>query len=227
MNNLPSKLGFYASLICALAFVTFTICFGLIIVTHETSVWTNLEAYLESVQRNNQLPVYIAQFCVLIFAPSYLIILHSIKAAGDPKDSLLSKISISFGIVFATLVCLSYFLQIAAVRFSIDKGITEGLEHWIQFNPTAAILSINMLGFTLFFGLSSLFIAPVIKGKGLNKAVRILFLLNGIFCLLGLFGFLMENIFLVNLTINLGMGGVVTVLTVLLCIYFKRKIKIN
>ena len=89
-------------------------------------------------------------------------------------------------------------------------------------NPGAAILAVNMLGWTLFFGLSSLFAGVVFSGSRLEKVIRYAFLLNGIFCLLGGIGFLFEITALVFLTINLGMGASVLVITIALTFLFRR-----
>jgi len=221
MNRNVSTLGFWASFAGAVLFIVFTICFAGIALTQESALWTDLNTYLVSAQTNSQIFKQIAQFCILAFTPLYLIILQSLKALNSSKK-LFSEISISFGIVFATLVSLNYFLQLTAVRFAIDKNLIDGLEQWIMFNPNSIILSINMLGFSFFFGLSSLFIAPAVDGKGIQKALSVLFSINGILCLSGGIGFVIENLFLVNLTINIGMGGIVTAITILLAIYFKR-----
>ena len=79
-----------------------------------------------------------------------------------------------------------------------------------------------MLGWSLGLGLSSLFVAPVFTGGGLLRVIRVAFTLNGIFCLLGGIGYVLGNIVLVFLAINVGMGGAVLVATVALSLLFKR-----
>ncbi|MBN2017819.1 MAG: hypothetical protein JW794_06825 [Candidatus Cloacimonetes bacterium] len=92
-----------------------------------------------------------------------------------------------------------------------------------MFNPQSISLSIAMLGWTFMFGLSSIFAVFIFEGKGIYRTIRILFLLNGIFCLLGGIGFVLQNSGLVNLTINMGMGGTMTVLTIVLSIFFWKE----
>ena len=80
----------------------------------------------------------------------------------------------------------------------------------------------NMLGWTMFFGLSSLFLAPAFSGNRLASVIRWVFVINGVMCLLGGIGYALEITALVFFTINLGMGGAVILLTIALCVYFKR-----
>lgn len=75
----------------------------------------------------------------------------------------------------------------------------------------------------LFFGLSSLFAAPVFTGGGLGKVIRIAFLLNGLFLLLGAVGYVFQWLILLFLTVNFGMGASVFVVTTALAAWFRRR----
>ena len=77
-----------------------------------------------------------------------------------------------------------------------------------------------MLGFTLFLGLASLFVAPLFGGSRLQKFIRYSFLANGMFCLLGGVGFALGIDWLVFITSNLGMGGAVLAASLALSVYF-------
>jgi hypothetical protein len=125
--------------------------------------------------------------------------------------------------MFALLIGVNYFLQLTFVRFNTDAGTIEGIGNWIMFNPNSVSLSLAILGWTFMFALSSLFVAPVFQGQGRHKTIRILFQLNGIFCLLGGLGYVIQNVPLINLGINLGMGSVVTVLTIILTLHFRQE----
>jgi hypothetical protein len=124
--------------------------------------------------------------------------------------------------LFAVLVGGFYFVQLSAVRLSVLKEQWDGLEQIVQANPYSALSALNMLGWTLFFGLSSLFVAPAFSGGKLARLIRWLFVINGIMCLLGGIGYALEITTLVFFTINFGMGGAVTILTIALCFWFKR-----
>ncbi|XOV94372.1 MAG: hypothetical protein ACFHWX_06635 [Bacteroidota bacterium] len=226
MNGLTEKIGFFASLIAALSFVIFTVCFVAIASTQDVSAWTNLDDYLERTQNNPQLYKHVAQVCSMIFSISYLVIVNCFGEIVSHSKRILQKLSVSFGTIFVSLIGINYFLQITAVQFNLQQGTLENISNWIMFNPNSISLSIAMLGWTFMFGLSSIFIAPIFEGKGIKRTIQILFWLNGIFCLVGGIGFVLQNVILVNLTINMGMGGTMTVLTIILSRFFwKEKIK--
>ncbi len=228
MNALSIKLGFWSAFLCAATFIVFTICFVAIFVVNPLFVWTDLSAYVETVNSTNQFFKHVAQFMMLLFAPLFVVLLASIVDYAGQEKKILARIALYFGIMFAVLISINYFVQLSVVRQNIAKGDLAGLEHLIMVNPGAAILAINMLGWTLFFGLSSLFVSPVFaadkqRGGRLEKVIRYAFLLNGIFCLLGGIGFLFEITALVFLTINLGMGAAVLVMTIALAMFFHSK----
>ena len=225
MNNSAVAVGFWSSLVAAASMVIFTGCFIAIILTQEPVIWTDLESYLEQTSGNNPIFKYIAQASMLVFGMAYVVMLHSIHAMVFTGRKIYSRIGISFGTMFAVLIGINYFLQITFVRFNVDAGWKEGLANWIMFNPDSVILSIGMLGWTVMFALSSLFVSRVFQARGRDRTIRNLFVLNGLFCFLGGIGFILQSDLLINLGINLGMGGVMTVLTIFLTRHFHQEKK--
>jgi hypothetical protein len=124
--------------------------------------------------------------------------------------------------MFAWLTGLHYFVQLTAVRFNLRAGTTKGLAPFVQANPHSILLAVNMLGWTLCFGLSSLFTGLALDGSRLARVIRIAFLANAGVCLLGGIGFALEITLLTFVTINLLMGGAVLVFTIALALFFRR-----
>lgn len=221
-SPLSISLGFWSALLSAATFVVFTIAFVAILATSPIFVWTNLSDYVTSVQENNQFFKHLAQLAMLLFGPLFVLLLNSIHDIALAQHKVLTRAALAFGIVFAALSGVHYFVQLSTVRHNIAAGTLDGLQHLIQANPNAAILAVNMLGFTLFLGLASLFVAPVFAGDRLRAVIRYSFLANGIFCLLGGVGFVLQITWLVFVCINLGMGSAVLVATIALAVYFRR-----
>lgn len=159
---------------------------------------------------------------MLVFGVSYVVLLTSILDFADPDRRILVRIAVCFGLAFAVSIGINYFLQISAVRLGILKGQTQGLEQFIQSNPISGVAAINMLGWTVFFALSSLFVAPVFTGGRLEKVIRSAFLVNGIICLLGGVGYVFDLAILIFFCMYLGMGAAVLVAVIPLCIMFRR-----
>ncbi len=229
MKSISIKLGYWTSLICIATFVIWTICFVAIFKVNPVFQWTNLADYIDYTNNYNQSLKYLAQFTMLLFAPAFLIMLHSINDYASEDKKILSRISVSFATIFAACIGIHYFVQISSVRLSIAKGQIAGLEQFIQGNPTSGIAGINLVGWTLFFGLSCLFIAPIFTGSRLNKVIKYAFISNGIICVLGGIGYVLDNIVLIFLTLNFGMGAATLTATIALLVFFRRlsfKVKI-
>jgi hypothetical protein len=222
MKKISIKLGYWASLVCIATFVVWTVCFMAIFKINPIFEWTNLADYINYTSNYNQSFKYLAQAAMLLFAPAFLIMLHSINDFASEDKKILSRISISFATIFAACIGIHYFIQISSVRLSIAKGQIAGLEQFIQGNPISGIAGINMVGWTLFFSLSSFFIAPIFAGNRLNKVIKYAFISNGIVCMLGGVGYVFDNIALIFLTINLGMGAATLTATIALLIFFRR-----
>ena len=222
MKKISIKLGYWTSLICIATFVVWTICFVAIFKVNPIFKWTTLADYIIYTGTYNQSFKYLAQAAMLVFAPAFLILLHSINDYASDDKKILSRISIGFGTIFAACMGIHYFVQISSVRLSIANGQIAGLEQFIQSNPTSVIAGINMVGWTLFFSLASLFIAPVFAGNRLNKVIRNAFISNGIICILGGIGYVFDNIILILLTLNFGMGAAILTAMIGLLIFFGR-----
>lgn len=216
------KLGYVATLICLLTFVTWIICFVAIFQLNPLFRWTNLADFIAYSSTYNQSFKYLAQFTMLLFAPAFLIIINCLHDYAPAGKKIFTRISIGFATIFTVCIGIHYFVQISSVRLSIAKEQLEGLEQFIQSNPTSGIAGINIVGWTLFFSLSCFFAAPVFTGKGLNRVIKYAFIANGIICLLGGIGYVFDNIALIFLTLNFGMGGAVLVAMTGLFMFFRR-----
>jgi hypothetical protein len=225
MNKLALNIAYWSSVLSAILFVVFIASFVGIALTSPLFVWTNLSDYVAYVNANNQVFKYIAQTAMLLFGPAFVILLACIHELAVADKNALTRIALGFAVVFATLIGIHYFIQISAVRLNLSKGHIEGLEQFLQGKPDSASSAINMLGWTLFFGLSTIFVAPVFTGDRLQRAIRLLLLINGACCLVAGLGYVFDSVALVFLTINLGMGGSVTALSFLLAVYFRRAIR--
>lgn len=222
MNPLSIKIGFWAALLSALTFVVFTICFVAIALVSPLFTWTNLADYAAYTQANPQFYKALAQLMMLLFGPLFVLLLSAVHDYAPAGQKILSRSSLALGTIFAALASSGYFIQLSIVRHSVAAGTVEGLELLIQANPNAAITAVIMLGFTLFLGLASLLAAPIFSHGRLEKVIRLAFLANGLFCLLGGVGYVLGLTLVVFLTTNLGMGGAVLALTIGLSLRFRQ-----
>ena len=161
---------------------------------------------------------------MLLFGPVYVVFIHSFYSVQSGKQREMTRLSLLFALAFAVLSCIHYFVQLSAVRLNIASDQTNGLELYLQANPYSIMTAIDMLGWTLFFGLSSLFIFPVFEGSKLNLMLRYAFFINGISCLLGAVGYIFQIDLLTFVCVNLLLGGAVLTISISSIVWFKRKL---
>lgn len=220
MNKNILNLGFWTAIICLLSFIVWIIAFVGIAVISPLFQWTDLNDYIQFTKSNSQFFQYLAKSFMIIFALSYLILTLVFNEFSKNEKKIFSKIAVLFGIMFSLLATIHYFVQISAVRFAFQLNEFEGIEHFLQAKPTSVLSSVNMLGWTLFLGLSSLFLFFSFKTKEITKGIKTGFLINAISCLLAGFGFLFQIDFITFLFINLGLGAGMLILTISTSRYF-------
>ncbi|MEM8485330.1 MAG: hypothetical protein AAF564_07255 [Bacteroidota bacterium] len=227
MNNTSSFLGFGSAVLGSILLLAFTFCFIALIANNPQmpAAWTTLPDYLAYTQQTDQALKYIAQCCMLLFCPLFVIMAFSLHEITPPAKQYWARLGSAFAIGFCVLTTTMYFVQLTTVRLGAKGIYTSGIEQFIQFYPYAGILSIGMLGMTLFLGLASLCMAPLFRGNRLQVCIRIFLLINGFSCLSGGLAYAFDNVWVINLTMNLGMGGSLLILTSLLAVYFSRQLR--
>ncbi len=206
MNLLSNKIGLWASVFLTISLLTWIICFIGISLTSPIFIWTNLSDYLMFEKSNSQFLQTIAKSCMLLFGPIYVLYISSFYNYTQDKKILVS-LSSMFGLAFALLSSTNYFVQLSSVRINITQGNIAGIEHFLQANPYSIISSINMLGWTLFLGLSSFLISAIFNNDLKSNLLRNTFIVNGISCFIAGIGYILDIKILIFIFINLGVGG--------------------
>jgi len=222
MSRLCSKIGYWSSLVALALFIIYMVSFVAILVINPLFTWKDMPDYIAHVQTHNQFFKYLAQGAMLLFSVFFLIILTSILEVVQGERKLLARVANHFGIAFVVTTAVHYFVQISAVRLNILAGETEGLLQFVQEYPISGMAAINMLGWTLFLGLSSLFVALVFSGKGVRNLIRYALLSNAVICLLGGAAYVLDITLLVFLTMNLAMGLAFFLALIGLVVHFRR-----
>lgn len=222
MNRIALKAGYMSSVIGIATFALYTFCFIAILVVNPIFIWTNFENYIISVQTTNQIFKHIAMFLMIVYGVCFLIQVCSISEFAVKAKKYFAKLAELFGIGFLTLISINYFVQLTTVRMQVYTGQTDGLEQFIQANPVSGMAAINMLGWTIFFGLSCIFAGLALGNTKIEKVIKYAFLSNGVMMFLGLIGYLFDISVVVFLCMNLGMGSAILIATIPLCYLFKR-----
>jgi hypothetical protein len=222
--SLSAQIGHVSAIMALTAIAVYMLCFFAILVVNPLTLWSDFASYVAQQRTGNQAFKYVAQATMLLFPLLYALIVNSVHDATTADKHALTRAAIAFAVGFAVLVGMHYWVQISAVRLNLSKGTTDGLIQFIQAKPDSAMAAINMLGWTVFFGLSQLMLAPVFSADAgrLQRALRVALVLNGVNCLLGGVGYLLDNAVWVGLTMNIVMGGFMAALGVLFVAFFHR-----
>jgi hypothetical protein len=123
----------------------------------------------------------------ILLAPTFVVLMACIDAhAAEPKK-LYSRIGLSFALVYAVVILVDYFLELAVVLPSLQAGETEGLSLFTQYDPHGLFIALESLGY-LVMTVAFLFAAPVFAGGRAERAIRGLFVLGFVLAALAFVG---------------------------------------
>ena len=121
-----------------------------------------------------------------LLVPCFICLMVSIHFYSDKSTRLFSMLGIVFSSMYGILISFNYFLQLALM----DKNI-PGLDLFLMTNPDTIMWVIEVLGY-FFMGLSTLAIMPVFKTSLLERLIKALLGLNGLFGIGGLIGYVLR-----------------------------------
>jgi hypothetical protein len=205
------------------AITVYMLSFFAILIVNPLYMWSDFASFLTYQQQHPQVFKYLAQATMLLFPLLYLLMLNSALDTRPIAAQTTMRAGLLFALGFAVLAGMHYWVQITAVRMNIDKGTPDGLLQFIQAKPDSAMSAINLLGWTVFYGLSSMLAAPAFHGNKLERALRCAFILNGVNSLIGGTAYMLDMTLVVAVTMNLVLGGCMLAISVLMLLHFRRE----
>lgn len=157
---------------------------------------------------------------MLVYACSYLLLPLSLREGSG--STLTADISILFALAFCICVSISYFVQLSAARLQMKSGYTNGVEQLTQSYPISLVNAVNMLGWTLFFPLSTLALALLFDASPAGAACRVFCLLNSVFKFISKGAYIADKAKILMLTMYPGLGLSTIGLGVSLLAYFSH-----
>lgn len=115
----------------------------------------------------------------LLLGSAFLVLLVSVHQAAPPEKKVWSQAALAFGIVYAVLISLTYFVQLTFVAPRIAEGRTAGIEPFLFVPFDSFLYSVDLLGYS-FMSVATLFAAPVFEKRGLERTARWFLLANGL-----------------------------------------------
>ncbi len=153
----------------------------------------------------------------LLLGISFVVLMVSIHYIADSPKRIWSHVAVVFASMYATLVSIVYYIQLAFVMPRIARGETEDIQILI-FEPFDSFLyAVDVFGYSL-MSLSTLFAAAVFKLQGIERWIRWALIANG--CLIP---FLALQMYYPPLIWGGSLWGITfPAATLLLALHFKR-----
>jgi len=221
--SLAAQIGNVSAVMAITAITVYMLSFFAILIINPLYVWSDFTHFLAYQQQHPQAYKYIAQATMLLFPLLYVLMLNSALDTRPIDTQFAMRAALLFALGFAVLAGMHYWVQITTVRMNVDKGTPDGLLQFIQAKPDSAMAAINMLGWTLFYGMSSLMAAPAFNGNKLERALRWAFIINGANCIIGGIAYLLDVTLVVAVTMNLVLGGCMLAISILMLMHFRSQ----
>lgn len=152
-------------------------------------------------------------FVCSLLPPGYIIMSAGFQHECDEDRRVSANIGMVFAAVYAVLVLLVYFSQLAFVRF---ESLTEQAERILSFLPGSLTFGYDLLGYGM-MSLSTFFTGLSMKPKSKpDKWLKCLMMIHGVF-FLGCFFMPMTGVFSTASDSD-GIGGNIALL--FWCVYF-------
>jgi hypothetical protein len=115
----------------------------------------------------------------LFLGGSFLVLMVSVHQATPIERRVWSHVAVAFATIYAALISINYYVQLAWVTPRLMAGNTSGVEAFL-FTPFDSFLyAVDILGYS-FMSLATLFVAAVFRGDGLERVTRWFLIANGL-----------------------------------------------
>jgi hypothetical protein len=116
----------------------------------------------------------------LFIGISFVVLMGSVHRLAPADRKIWSQTGLTFAIMYGTLICMNYFVQLTLVAPALYRGDVSDSVRPFMFNVfNSFTYSVDLLGYS-FMSLSTFFAAFVFRGPGLEKTVRRFMIANGL-----------------------------------------------
>ena len=116
----------------------------------------------------------------LLLGISFVVMMGSVHRQAPSDRKIWSQTGLTFAIMYGTLICMNYFVQLTLVAPALYRGDVSANISPFLFNVfNSFTYSVDLLGYS-FMSLATLFAAFVFMVPGLEKIVRWFLIANGL-----------------------------------------------
>lgn len=117
---------------------------------------------------------YIWLYPGILLAPAFVVLMACIHSYAPAGRKVFTRVGLSFAVIYATIIVINYFIQLAVVQPSILSGEMDGLSLFTQYNPHGVFIALEALAYPL-MSAALLFAAGGFVGGRLERTVRWVF----------------------------------------------------
>lgn len=115
----------------------------------------------------------------LILGSAFLVLMLSIHQIAPVERKIWSHAAVAFATIYAALISINYYVQLAWVGPRLAQGRVAGMEPFL-FTPFDSFLyAVDILGYS-FMSVATYFAARALPGDGVERVARIFLVANGL-----------------------------------------------
>jgi hypothetical protein len=116
----------------------------------------------------------------LFLGISFVVLMSTVHHQSLTERKIWSQIGLTFAIMYGTLICMNYFIQLTLVAPALYRGhVPAHVQPFLFHVFNSFIYSVDLLGYS-FMSLSTLFAAFVFTGLGVERTTRWFMIANGV-----------------------------------------------
>ena len=160
------------------------------------------------------------EILIILTAPLMVTLMVAIHIWAPTDSKPFSLSAVVFMAMAAGLTCSVHFVILTMSRQTAFDAL-PGRSLLLSFNWPSVPYALDILAWDLFFALSTFFLAPVFRGRGLAMSIRVLLVVSGLLSLAGLSGVAVGSMQVRNIGI-IGYAAVFPVAALLIALFFSK-----
>ena len=115
----------------------------------------------------------------LFLGSAFLLMMVALHETAPPDRKVWSLAALAFATVYAALISINYFVQLAWVAPRLATGRTAGMEPFLFVPFDSFLYAVDILGYS-FMSVATLCAARIFTGSGIERVARLFLVCNGL-----------------------------------------------
>jgi hypothetical protein len=121
---------------------------------------------------------YLWMFPAMVLMVLFVALVAVLHVHAPQERNVFSLLALGIAVISAAVLLIDYYIQATVMQLSLEKGQLDGWALFTQYNPNGVFIALEELGYLL-MSLVFLSLVPIfVRGSGVRRAIRWLFLLS-------------------------------------------------